>query len=190
MCDDQVLLPRPAVQFQTPCGHAIDATASEVSARKVSAHQSDSFEVRPAEVRPAEVRVLQVCPAEVRFAKLRPAEVRPAEVRPEEVRPPEVRPAELRHAEVRRAEVGPAEVRTDIAVLLTPGVPGGHALIEYRELLVVRHRIIQGREAVRSVTIAAAAGQRPALICACPTNVRSAPDAGGEGDVPDDGRVR
>ena len=51
-----------------------------------------------------------------------------------EVRPSEVRPAELRPSEVR-----PAEVRTDVGVLITPGVPSVHALLEPRDVLVVRH---------------------------------------------------
>src|SRR5262249_53051637 len=73
----------------------------------------------------------------MRIASLRsasPAEVRLAEVRPMEVRPMEVPPMEVRIAEVRLAQV-----RTDVGVLTTPRVPGIHALLEYRDVLVVRH---------------------------------------------------
>src|SRR5262249_41246997 len=56
--------------------------------------------------------------------------------------PHEVRPAEVRLAEVRLAEVRSVEVRTDVGVLTTPGVPGGHALLEHRDVLVVCHRSI------------------------------------------------
>src|SRR6516162_7061756 len=44
--------------------------------------------------------------------------------------------------------------------LHSPGVPGVHPLLEQCDVLVVSHRIIQGREAVRSVTISAAAATR------------------------------
>jgi len=33
----------------------------------------------------------------------------------------------------------PAEVRADVGVLATPRVPGSHALLEHRDVLVVRH---------------------------------------------------
>jgi hypothetical protein len=126
-------------------------------------------EVRPAEVRPAEVRPDKVRPEEVRRAELRPMEVRPAEVRPVEERPAEVRlaevrlvevrpevrheevrPTEVRPVEVRPVEVRPAEVRKDVWVLSAPCVPRVSALLEYRDVTS------RGREAVRSVTIAAA----------------------------------
>src|SRR5262249_29418653 len=58
-----------------------------------------------------------------------PAEVRLVEVQPEEVRPAEVRPAEVRLG----------EVQTDFEVLDPPLVPGNHALLEHRDMLVVRH---------------------------------------------------
>jgi hypothetical protein len=48
-------------------------------------------------------------------------------------------PAEVRFAEVRQAEVRPAEARADIGVLIAPLVPGSHALLEHREVLVVRY---------------------------------------------------
>jgi len=51
-------------------------------------------------------------------------------------------PHEVRPAEVRLAEVRFAEVRTDVGVLTTPGVLGGHALLEHRDVLVVCHRSI------------------------------------------------
>src|SRR5262249_41422373 len=51
---------------------------------------------------------------------------------------------------------------TDLmAKLLRPCVPGGYALLEQCDALVVRHRMIRGREAVRGATIAAAACPRP-----------------------------
>jgi hypothetical protein len=57
---------------------------------------------------------------------------------------------EVRIAEVRIAEVRLAQVRTDVGVLTTPRVPGIHALLEYRDVLVSwkhrqRHHIILGR---------------------------------------------
>src|SRR5262249_45748946 len=61
------------------------------------------------------------------------------EVCPAEVCPAEVRMVEPRPAEVRPAEVRPAEVWTD-GVPAMPLVPGGHALLEHRAVLVVRHR--------------------------------------------------
>src|SRR6516164_5836375 len=127
----------------------MDVTAGEVSAGKVRVHQCGGIEVRSAEVRPAEVRVNEVrCiedrPAEVRPAEVRLNEVSLAEARPAEVCVTEVRPGEDRLAEVRLAEVRPAKVRlakvwTDVEVLETPRVPGGHALLEHRDVLVVRH---------------------------------------------------
>src|SRR5262245_38291437 len=87
-------------------------------------------EARPEEVSPAEVRLAEVCLAEARLA---------------EVRPPEVRPAEVGLAEVRLAEVRLAEVRTSARVLVTPRVPGGRALLEQCDVLLVRHRSILAR---------------------------------------------
>ena len=55
-CDDQVLLLGP-IQFQTPCGYTVDATAGEVGARKVGAHQNGRSGGPPVEVRPAKVRL-------------------------------------------------------------------------------------------------------------------------------------
>jgi hypothetical protein len=45
---------------------------------------------------------------------------------------------------VRHAEVRLDEVRIDVGVLVAPLVPDGHALLEYRYVLVVSHRVIQG----------------------------------------------
>ena len=67
---------------------------------------------------------------------------------------------EIRLVKVRPAEGRPSEVRTNVGVLFTPLIPGGHALLEQRDMLVISHWIIQGREAVRSTTIATAVGQR------------------------------
>jgi hypothetical protein len=90
-------------QFETPRGHAVDATIGEISTREVCVHQDGRLEPRPAEVRPLEVRVAEVRPVEVRSAKVRPAEVRLAEVRPAEARVAEVRPAVAATAEADRA---------------------------------------------------------------------------------------
>ena len=71
-------------------------------------------------------------------ALLRDASLRfAAEDRPAEASPPEVHPAEVRVAEVRTEEVG----------LGTPRVPGGYPLLKLSDVIVVRHRIMQGRGA-------------------------------------------
>src|SRR5262249_49325156 len=62
-----------------------------------------------------------------------------SEVRPAEVRPPEVRLAEVRTTEVRQYEVRLAKVRLDIGIPVTPSVPGGLALLEQCDVLLVRH---------------------------------------------------
>jgi hypothetical protein len=46
-------------------------------------------------------------------------------------------PAEIRPDEARSGEVRSSEVRTDISVLVTPCVPGLHALLEQCDALVV-----------------------------------------------------
>src|SRR5262249_12513857 len=118
-CDDQVLLLR-LLQFWTPRGYAVEATAGEISTRQVGFYHRGRLEARLAEVRSAEVRLAEVSPAEVRLAEVRPAEASLAEVRLAEVRSAEVRPhefwlialsAEVHPAEVRPAEFRPAEVR-------------------------------------------------------------------------------
>src|SRR5262249_28587329 len=101
---------------------------AKVRVRKVRTHQESLADVRPAEVRIEEERVLKVHSAEVR-----PAEVRPVEVLKAEKRPPKA---------VRKLR--PAEVGTGISVLLTPLVPGVHALLEYRDVLVISHRSSTG----------------------------------------------
>lgn len=83
------------------------------------------------EVRLAEVRPVKACLAEVRPVKFRLVEVRLAEDRPVEACLAEFRPGEAR----------PAEVRLDVAVLVTPLVPGVHVLLEQCDMLVVRHRV-------------------------------------------------
>ena len=70
----------------------------------------------------------------MRFAFLRVASVRS--------RLGEVRLGEVRPEEVRLPEVRPPEVRPDVGVLATPLVPGGHALLEQCDVLVVGHRTI------------------------------------------------
>jgi hypothetical protein len=50
-----------------------------------------------------------------------------------QVRPHQVRLVQIHLAEVRAAEVRLVEVRTDIGVLVTPFVPGRHALLEQCE---------------------------------------------------------
>jgi hypothetical protein len=106
-------------------------------------------EVRPAEVRQAEVRPGEDCPAEMRLADVRldehrPAEVRQAEVRLAEYRPAEHRPAEVRADEVRPAEVRPAEVRLaevrlHVRILFPPLIPNLHPLLQYLQMLLIRH---------------------------------------------------
>src|SRR5262249_4413659 len=56
-----------------------------------------------------------------------------------EVRVGEVRVGEVRVGEVRVGEVRVGEVRADVWVLITPRVPGGHALLEQCHMIVVRH---------------------------------------------------
>jgi hypothetical protein len=78
------------------------------------------------------------------LAEVRPAEVCRNEVRTAEARTVEVRPVEFRLVEVRTVEVSPAEFRSrqigpDRRVLVTPLVPGVHALPEDRDVLVIRH---------------------------------------------------
>ena len=74
----------------------------------------------------------------LRSALLRDASLRfAAEDRPAEASPPEVHPAEVRVAEVRTEEVG----------LGTPRVPGGYPLLKLSDVIIVRHRIMQGRGA-------------------------------------------
>src|SRR4051812_48191350 len=46
---------------------------------------------------------------------------------------------ESEQAQVRSHEVGPAQVRTDVRGAATPLVPGLHALVEQRKMLLVRH---------------------------------------------------
>src|SRR5262245_24863313 len=71
----------------------------------------------------------EVRPAEVHLAQVRAAEVRRAEVCIEKARP----------VEVRLAEVRLPEVRNNFGILAPPSVPGGHALLEQCDMLVVRH---------------------------------------------------
>ena len=72
--DDQVLLLGPGVQFQTPRGYTMDATAGEVSARKVGVQQSSASRLAPrrtASRRFASPRSASRRSAPPRFATLR-----------------------------------------------------------------------------------------------------------------------
>ena len=72
------------------------------------------------------------------------------EISPGEVRSNEVRLAEVRAEEVGLEEVRPAELRQDIGVLVTPRVPGLHALLEDRDVFVVRHWSIPSADTILS----------------------------------------
>ena len=76
-------------------------------------------------------------------------------------------PLEIRPAEVRLL-LSALKVRKDVVILSTPRVPGSHALLEQCDVLVVRHRSIQGAlawGAMRSATaIADATGQRLGVV--------------------------
>src|SRR5262249_5819171 len=72
--------------------------------------------------------------------QVRREEFRLAQVRRAQVRIAQVRLSYCRRAEVRPAQVRPAKVRTDLKVLVTPCTPGFHALLEHRDVPVVRHR--------------------------------------------------
>jgi hypothetical protein len=87
-------------------------------------------EVSPSEVHFVESRLIEACPAKVRFAEVCSVEVCHDEIRLAEVSPAEVHPVESRLAEARLAKVRLAEVRQDAGVLVTPCVPGGHALLK------------------------------------------------------------
>src|SRR5262249_25180756 len=114
----------------------------EVRPTEVRVPEFGTGEVRPDEVRLGEVRSAKVRPGEVRLAEVRPSEVRPSEVRPAELHPKEACLVEVRLAGVPPAEARPAEVPTAFGVPLAPLVPGLHALLEQRDVLVVRHRSI------------------------------------------------
>src|SRR5262245_25642961 len=107
------------------------------------------------------------------------------------VRPPEVRRFRHLHAleaaklsevyqlfvvlpaEINLGEVRPAEVRDNVGILLTPRVPGGHALLEQCDVLVVRHVTPRYRAWTEIITPARQLGRaapRPAR--------RSAPRSG------------
>jgi hypothetical protein len=55
--------------------------------------------------------------------------------------------------------VYPAEVRTDVGVLCTPRVPGRHAFLEYRDVLVVRHESTSNSGAPNDSTVRGGAAQ-------------------------------
>src|SRR5262249_31353260 len=80
-----------------------------------------------------------VRPGEVRLVKARQVEVRLDEVRLVEVRPGEVRPGEVRLVQIRQVEVRLAEGGADIGAPISPLGPGVHALLQPRDVLVVRH---------------------------------------------------
>src|SRR5215831_8337811 len=77
--------------------------------------------------------------ASIPYAPPRSASRRSASRRSASRRIAPLRSASRSPAEDGPAEVRLAEVRQDAGVLVTPCVPSSHALLEHRDMLVVRH---------------------------------------------------
>ena len=79
---------------------------------------------------------------EVRLHERGVCKIGPTEVSPVQTRIIQVRSREVHFGEPSLLEVRLLEIRADVGVLITPCIPSGHALLEYRDVLLVCHRTL------------------------------------------------
>jgi hypothetical protein len=87
--------------------------------------------------------MVEGCMDEYRHAEVRPAEVPLAKINLKEERPNKVSVTEVRPDRVPRPALPKALLCEldflGIELVVSPRVPSGHTLLEYRDVLVVRH---------------------------------------------------